>query len=79
MIYKLYLDNIEQFNNLIIEKDLDLSKAIVKIITENIHTTDKTIPAVEIYIKNIGEIIVLSINSEDFETCMEIKKIIDIL
>jgi hypothetical protein len=72
MIYKLKLNNVEQFNNLIAEKNLDLSKAIVKIITENIHTIDEIIPAAEVYIKDKGEVIILSINREDFESTLEL-------
>ena len=71
MIYKLHLDNIEQFNNLIAEKDLELSKAIVKSISQNINTTDETIPAVEVYIEDEGEVIILSINRYDFESTLE--------
>jgi glutamate formiminotransferase len=71
MTYKLHLDNIEQFNNLIIEKNLELSKAIVKIISENINTTDEIIPAAEVYIKD-KEVIILSINREDFESTLEL-------
>jgi glutamate formiminotransferase len=71
MTYKLHLDNIEQFNNLIIEKNLELSKAIVKVISENINTTDEIIPAAEVYIKD-KEVIILSINREDFESTLEL-------
>ena len=72
MTHKLHLNNIEQFNNLIIEKDLELSKAIVKVISENINTIDKIIPAAEVYIKDKGEVIILSINREDFESTLEL-------
>jgi hypothetical protein len=72
MTYKLHLDNIEQFNNLIIEKNLKLSKAIVKVISENINTIDKIIPAAEVYIKDKGEVIILSINREDFESTLDL-------
>jgi nitrate reductase NapAB chaperone NapD len=71
MIYKLHLDNVEQFNNLIAEKDIELSKAIVKTISENINTIDESIPAVEVYIEDEGEVIILSINREDFEDTLE--------
>ena len=40
MIHKFRLDNIEQFNNLIVEKNLELSKVIVKVISENINTIE---------------------------------------
>lgn len=96
MIYKLKLNNVEQFNNLIAEMDLDLSKAIVKVIMDNINTIDEVIPAVEVYIEGEGEVMILSIDREDFadtlarnlkiheyhedfEACMEIQKVIDIL
>jgi hypothetical protein len=72
MTHKLHLDNIEQFNNLIIEKDLELSKAIVKVISENINTIDEIIPAAEVYIKDKGEIIILSINREDFKSTLDL-------
>jgi hypothetical protein len=72
MTHKLHLNNIEQFNNLIIEKDLELSKAIVKVISENINTIDKIIPAAEVYIKDKGEVIILSINREDFESTLDL-------
>jgi hypothetical protein len=72
MTHKLHLNNIEQFNNLIVEKDLELSKAIVKVISENINTIDEIIPAAEVYIKDKGEVIILSINREDFESTLDL-------
>ena len=72
MIHKFRLDNIEQFNNLIVEKNLELSKAIVKVISENINTIDKVIPAAEVYIKDKREVIILSINREDFEGTLDL-------
>jgi hypothetical protein len=72
MTHKLHLDNIEQFNNLIVEKDLELSKAIVKVISENINTIDKIVPAAEVYIEDEGEVIILSINREDFESTLDL-------
>jgi hypothetical protein len=72
MTHKLHLDNIEQFNNLIVEKDLELSKAIVKVISENINTIDEIVPAAEVYIEDEGEVIILSINREDFESTLDL-------
>lgn len=72
MTYKLHLNNIEQFNNLVAEKNLELSKAIVKVISENINTIDEIIPAAEVYIKDKGEIIILSINREDFKSTLDL-------
>jgi hypothetical protein len=72
MIYKLKLNNVEQFNNLVAEKNLELSKAIVKIITENINTIDEIVPAAEVYIEEDAEVIILSINREDFESTLEL-------
>lgn len=72
MTHKLRLDNIEQFNNLIVEKDLELSKVIVKVISENINTIDEIVPAAEVYIKDEGEVIILSINREDFKSTLDL-------
>jgi hypothetical protein len=72
MTHKLHLNNIEQFNNLIVEKDLELSKAIVKVISENINTIDEIVPAVEVYIEEDAEVTILSINREDFESTLEL-------
>lgn len=72
MTHKLHLNNIEQFNNLVAEKNLELSKAIVKVISENINTIDEVIPAAEVYIEDEGEVIILSINREDFESTLEL-------
>ena len=72
MTHKLHLNNIEQFNNLIVEKNLELSKAIVKVISENINTIDKVVPAAEVYIKDKREVIILSINREDFEGTLDL-------
>jgi hypothetical protein len=72
MTHKLHFNNIEQFNNLITEKDLELSKVIVKVISENINTIDEIVPAAEVYIKDEGEVIILSINREDFKSTLDL-------
>ena len=71
MVDKIKVKNTEVFEQLIKEKDLGVSKGIVKGILENLVGKRKHIPILEVYLEDEGTIVDITCNRGDFITTLE--------
>ena len=71
MVDKIKVKNTEAFEQLIKEKDLGISKGIVKGILENLVGKRKHIPVLEVYLEDEGTIVDITCDRKDFIATLE--------
>ena len=71
MVDKIKVKNTEAFEQLIKEKDLGISKGIVKGILENLVGKRKHIPVLEVYLEEEGTIVDITCDRKDFIVTLE--------
>lgn len=71
MVDKIKVKNTEAFEQLIKEKDLGISKGIVKGILENLVGKRKHIPVLEVYLEDEDTIVDITCNRKDFIATLE--------
>jgi hypothetical protein len=71
MVDKIKVKNTEAFEQLIKEKDLGVSKGIVKGILENLVGKRKHVPVLEVYLEDEGTIVDITCNRKDFIATLE--------
>tara|TARA_R110000803_G_scaffold143567_1_gene209609 strand:- start:131 stop:427 length:297 start_codon:yes stop_codon:yes gene_type:complete len=71
MVEKVKVKSVEEFEKLINDKNLKISKSIVQGILENLLTKKKYIHVLEIYIKDEDSVIDITCNREDFIETLE--------
>ena len=71
MVDKIKVKNTEAFEKLIEEKDLRISKSIVKGILENLVGKRKHIPVLEVYLEEEGTIVDITCDRKDFIATLE--------
>jgi hypothetical protein len=71
MAKKIKVNNSEEFNQLLKDKDLRISKGIVKAILENLIGKRKNIHVLEIYLKDEDSIIDITVHRDDFVQTLE--------
>ena len=71
MVDKIKVKNTEAFEQLIKEKDLGISKGIVKGILENLVGKRKHIPVLEVYLEEEGTIVDITCDRKDFISTLE--------
>lgn len=71
MAYKIEVETYQEFEDLIYNKDLNISKAIVDKILNNLKTKKRFIPVLEINISDENKIMDLTVDREDFIDTLE--------
>ena len=71
MVDTMKIKNTEEFEQLSREKDLGISRCIVKVILENLVGKRKHIPILEIYLEDEGTIIDITCDRDDFISTLE--------
>ena len=71
MVYKIKVKDVEEFEELLNNKDIRISKSIVLGILENLTGKKKHIHVLEVYIKNEDSIIDITCHREDFIETLE--------
>ena len=71
MVDKIKVKNTEAFDQLIEEKDLRISKSIVKGILENLVGKRKYIPILEVYLEDEGTTVDITCSRVDFIATLE--------
>ena len=71
MVDKIKVKNTEEFEQLIKEKDLGVSKGIVKGILENLVGKRKHVPVLEVYLEDEGTIVDITCDRKDFISTLE--------
>lgn len=71
MAYSVNIKDYQEFENLIYGKDLNISKACVDIILNNLSTTKRHIHVLEIIVENEDKIMDLTVDRKDFIDTLE--------
>lgn len=71
MVYSVSVENYKEFENLIYNKDLNISKAVVDKIFDNLETTKRFIYVLKILIEEEDLIVDLTIDRKDFIDTLE--------
>ncbi len=71
MVSKIKVKNVEEFEKLINEKDLKISKSIVKGILENLVGKKKHIHVLEVYLQDEDSVIDITCDRNDFIATLE--------
>lgn len=71
MAYSVNVKDIQEFENLIYGKDLNISKACVDTILNNLNTTKRHIHVLEIMVEDEDKIMDLTVDRKDFIDTLE--------
>ena len=72
MVYKIAVENIEEFEQLISAKHLKISQEIIKKILSNLKTEKRFINVLEIYVEDQDQVMDLTVDRENFIETLEL-------
>ena len=65
MVKRIKVKNLEEFENMLQEQDLKISKAIVEIALKNLKNTKRFIPVLEVHLEEEGDIFDITLDRRD--------------
>jgi|TARA_R110000796_G_scaffold194156_2_gene310551 hypothetical protein len=72
MVYKVSVENIEEFESLIAKKHLKISQEIIKKILKNLNKDKKYIHVLEVYVEDLDQTMDLTVERENIIETLEL-------
>jgi hypothetical protein len=71
-VYKIKVNTLEEWENIVKDQNYDVSKAVVNKILENLHTKKRFIPILEIEVNNNGEIYDITLDRKNMLNTLQV-------
>jgi cytidylate kinase len=71
-VYKIKVNTLEEWENIVKDQNYDVSKAVVNKILENLHTKKRFIPILEIEINDNGEIYDITLDRKNMLNTLQV-------